>query len=849
MNFLGQAANITTEFREKELNDPINYKVNIRSMNENEEVHDRYKNKPRQIKEKDSINSFRINSSNLKKHINPSDLYEEELRKQNKNKINLYEFSSNYLNNEQSNLENINSIIQSMPPDQGISSQLIHVIDHHLNNLQEETKLKYEQNNKPYSPLNYYKNENLKEKNVQTQFIKAENGVYQVLKHVQTQNKVEYMNLEDIQKEREENGKRLIELEERYKDAKNKELLKEIEEKEKMNKKFNYNPEILEELKNILEKENELFNFNKKKNKYKKPLKKSNIENEKVKNPINKNEEEFVKEYAKYVVKKRIGEAEKEELNMQNKEWNQTRILSKNINGIVERNDDLPGYMGKDDYQMYYYNIKDERKEDLGKFKAPHWGVKYKKNKSDNSPNKINYNIIENNNKDNEMNNLNNLNKSNGENNVVEKNDSLEIKDIDKLPKFKQKEILEEKQNDFVNNAFETLDTKKIGLVTKSQLVTELKLDYDTIGIFGFNTKQDFIDKLDLFQTRLYNHLNPEELKNFIVENTKNKNKKINKNLEKNNKEEKDEKVKNINLNESNEIENEEEEDDDYLPVYGVKNDSFDLDEEDEKKLKPLTSKNLKEEKLSFPKLSNTNKIYSNNKNDIKPKSSNIKDVTYEDYKKEVNKYKSKDNINFTIPQPFSFDKNKRKSEMKSKEKIKELKDEREKLENDLLNKGFKANKLKNEIFIGNISNFIEGEKKERQRRVEKRMEKIEKEMKPFSFVIKDEEKQKEKMEFLKKREKSKEKFPQFKANNIKYTTRVNMNVENWEEKEKKKRNERIKKKSKELLLKSKLPPRLEQHKKEKEEKQLKEEKIKKQKLKEEKSEIVNKKNNKLPNY
>ena len=217
--------------------------------------------------------------------------------------------------------------------------------------------------------------------------------------------------------------------------------------------------------------------------------------------------------------------------------------------------------------------------------------------------------------------------------------------------------------------------------------------------------------------------------------------------------------------------------------------------------------------------MSNTNKLYSNNKNDIKPKSSNIKDVTYEDYKNEVNKYKSKDNINFTIPKPFSFDKNKRKSEMKSKEKIKELKDEREKLENDLLNKGFKANKLKNEIFIGNISNFIEGEKKERQRRVEKRMEKIEKEMKPFSFVIKDEIKQKEKMEFLKKREKSKDKFPEFKANNIKYTTRVNMNVENWEEKEKKKRNERIKKKSKELLLKSKLPPRLEQHKKEKEEK------------------------------
>ena len=86
--------------------------------------------------------------------------------------------------------------------------------------------------------------------------------------------------------------------------------------------------------------------------------------------------------------------------------------------------------------------------------------------------------------------------------------------------------------------------------------------------------------------------------------------------------------------------------------------------------------------------------------------------------------------------------------------------------------------------------------------------------MKPFSFVAKDEEKQKQKIEYLKKREKSKEKFPQFKANTIKFTTRVNMNVENWEEKERLKRNERIQKKSKQLLERSKLPPRLEQHEK-----------------------------------
>ena len=45
------------------------------------------------------------------------------------------------------------------------------------------------------------------------------------------------------------------------------------------------------------------------------------------------------------------------------------------------------------------------------------------------------------------------------------------------------------------------------------------------------------------------------------------------------------------------------------------------------------------------------------------------------------------------------------------------------------------------------------------------------------------------------------------------------MNVENWEEKERVKRNERIQKKSKQLLERSKLPPRLEQHEKEKIEK------------------------------
>ena len=180
MNFLGQAENITTKFRDKELDDPIDYRVNIRSMNENENIPDRYKNKPREIVERDAISSFRINGSQLKKHVNPSDIYEEELKKQqnyikslyninnttinsninnnngNNNNNKLYEFSQNYENGN-TNLENINKMIQSIPPGQPVSSQLLHVIDYKLNNLQQETKLKYEDKNEPFTTRNKIK--------------------------------------------------------------------------------------------------------------------------------------------------------------------------------------------------------------------------------------------------------------------------------------------------------------------------------------------------------------------------------------------------------------------------------------------------------------------------------------------------------------------------------------------------------------------------------------------------------------------------------------------------------------------------------------------------------------------
>ena len=70
--------NLSTKFVNNELGDPINYKTYLHNVDKSEnipEIPTRYQNKSRTIKERDSINSFRIYNTNLKKHTNPSDKY------------------------------------------------------------------------------------------------------------------------------------------------------------------------------------------------------------------------------------------------------------------------------------------------------------------------------------------------------------------------------------------------------------------------------------------------------------------------------------------------------------------------------------------------------------------------------------------------------------------------------------------------------------------------------------------------------------------------------------------------------------------------------------------------------
>lgn len=869
--------NMSTEFFNKDLNDPISYKVSLRSLQDSKEIPQRYKPKERTIKECDSIGSFRINTSSLKKRVNPSDEYEEYLRSKKINVLksstnndnNLFTYSSNYLqnNNDLNNNIDIKSIINRLDPNEPAGTNLISLIDSKVKILKDETELQLK--NSQVENKKEQQNTLLDEKNVDTHFIAATEDRMQMLKHVQTKNKPEYMSLEQIQKEKEENAKKLIELEKQYNLLKDEKYQRFLEEQEKLNKKYNYKPEITIDLLNsLLKQENEIFHFDKKlgRKKTSSSARLNSSTNRKVNlNPLNKNEEKYVKNLAKYAIKKKIKEVNEEKESKNNNEWNKTRIHSKNIRGVVSRSDGLPGYFGKDDYSLYYCNILDRNNNDKGKFNPPHWGEVSSKSQDKNRMSQsFTRNFSAKRSKSNLSRNMNEerLGQSAGSirgMNIEENKTEKEIKEVkeenidDVNSKVKINDV-----DSFIDKAFNELDTKKIGYVTKSQLCTEMNLNYDNLQHLGFSSKQDFIDKVNKIETKLFNHINREELKDFLTKIYNNylevKQQREEEEKEKKKKEEEGIPFLDIPKNEEELIEylqkpNNEDDEDDFLPVFHRR----DILESNSniKRLQRLKEEIDKNQKLlpSNPKEPVTSDITLQNKNGEKV-------VTYEDYKTVIDKFSSKDNINFTIPKPFSFNRKNAASakvRAKSLNKMKTMFELREEKEKENLRTQFRANQLKNEMFIGNIDNLIEADKKERRKRVEKRMEKIQREMKPFSFVQKDEEKLKEKRKKIEQIEKSKLEFPKFKANPVKWTTKVAM-IENIEQKNEKERKERVEKKAKELFEKSKLPPRLEMHEKEKEERKKKIVENNKKLLKDNKKHGVNQSKKfdptiKLPNY
>ena len=852
---LVDSLNLSTKFVNNELGDPINYKTYLHNVDKSDNIPDipnRYKNKDREIKERSSINSFRIYDNNLKKRKNPSDIYEQEIQKR------IEEEKQRQLNISQKPYIQPSWVVSN--PNISHKDNLLNVLESQVNLLKEETEANLKLNNSHISNGNKTTQDvnefSLNEQHVDTHFFNNENGVFQAFKHVRTMNKPEYMSIEQISQMREANAKKLIELEKEYKIAKDKEKLAKFrEEQEKMNKKFNYKPEILDELKEILKRENELFHFDKKKKKRPKSTNSINVDEKKVVKNINKSQEKYVKKFAKYKVKKKMNKLENENEKMNNKPWNYTKIESKNSMGVVERDDNLPGHLGKVDLSLYYYDITDEKNKIPEKFKAPHWEpvtrLDLQKNNNISSANNNNGIIFE---KKEEEENPNNDDKSNGNKSEIEK------PNLEELADNLTKEIFDYFNQEYI-----------FGLVTKSQISTEFNFEPDDLMRLKFDSKKDFISILENFHTDLYNRINYEELRkcllskvnennnnpnpvnNILKEKDKNTQNKIEENKdddniltsikeiknqlnsklkednnykeiineikdkenieeikEKNNdKNDVEENEDNDEDDKINEISEDEGDNEDYLPVYNTKNIIINYDntqkrlEETNKLLyqlegAPQGSTEMEEDSLEI-------------KIDLDVDKDNPKEVNYNDYKKVINKYNDKNAINFTIPKPFTFQED-TKSKINGIKRLQKFLESRKENEDKIINDKFKANFLKTEMFIGNINNLMEADKNAKQKRVEKGMKKLQEQMCPFSFVPEDEAKQKIKMEKQKIYETTKEKFSQFKAKPIKHTSRGGLNAEEIAKKEDKKRERRIQKNKIKILKESKKPPGMEMH-------------------------------------
>jgi hypothetical protein len=75
-------------------------------------------------------------------------------------------------------------------------------------------------------------------------------------------------------------------------------------------------------------------------------------------NPLEEKDIIYINKYENYLRNK------KDEYNKlgYEEEWNNTRLKSLNANGLVNRNDGLPGDLDIDDYKLYYYDIGENTK-------------------------------------------------------------------------------------------------------------------------------------------------------------------------------------------------------------------------------------------------------------------------------------------------------------------------------------------------------------------------------------------------------------------------------------------------------------------------------------------------------
>ena len=833
------------DYRLKELNDPINYEVSLReSVPELSEVPIRFVNKERRIRERDSLGGYRFFSDNLKKRTNPTEIYrkqlEEELIKK-KQMLSEYETNGGHLSQEQiDSIKNKSSFFPSTLNQNFYSASyfndvndisekdveyyknlsanenLLKVLDSQVDLLKQKGNEQFKKlsqseefnhlsKTKKYGKFLQDRENGLEERGVYTQFLSANDNKIQTLKHVITQDKPEYMPLEDLKKMKEEHEKELIDIEDEYYGR------KKISEEELRRQR--------EERKRLL-REKQLNNM----------IQRPGYTND---NPLEEKDYEFINKYNNYLINKqgnidKIGYEE---------EWNTTKVKSKNANGIVDRNDGLPGYLDQDDYKLYYYDINEEggelnferplkthkhigRENTLKRTFRNEPGYENTKGKfftSGSMPNMIN-NINEEElfNETNKLKIINNSNNNNPNQNQIKEDESIKKTKAKTNEEKELEKKMREKNEQFIKLIFGMLTKNRNGQVPKCKIISEMKLDENSIKDLGFKNKEDFEQKLNNYPSKEKDFMTENEFNFFILQKKpKSKSKK------KNNQNTNTENI-NINIFQNNNQEQ-------VLP--GMSTSYFDflknpstnarlehinktLDEKNMnyKKIKNNPNKNINNQRISVNiQKKRLNRSFDNEKNNNTEENINIKFNSAITAHFNKNNYTKKSDLNFTIPKPFEF----LKEDYHGKKllKMREILEERKKNEEDIFRHTFHANSLNRKMFDtnGDLNNIIEREKIARQKRVDKKKQEIISHSKPFSFYEADLK------SFMER--KSKEclppKFIPFKANPIQYKSQVNMYMGNTNL-ENERRKERIHQRALSVFNAASLPPRMEMHEKQK---------------------------------
>ena len=362
----------------------------------------------------------------------------------------------------------------------------------------------------------------------------------------------------------------------------------------------------------------------------------------------------------------------------------------------------------------------------------------------------------------------------------------------------------------FAKLVFALLDKDKNGFITKEYIISNVSLDDKILQDLGFQNQDNF--KQLLINSGKSENITEKEFINILlgqagildIYNINSSIPNVNASTSTYSKQKK---------NGDDFVEISDEEDSDFdLP--GLRTHVYDFLELPDNYQKLEALKKLEEENLNNTN-KNKNKSKSSKKNNILINIGKDRKIaiSYHEYLTFLRRFHRKNQLNFTIPEPFEF--LKKDYQRKKIQKIKEILEDRVKDEDYFVFYQFHANELKKGIWGNRMQNIIQYEREQRQLRTEKLKEKIIAEMKPFSFYEKDERKYKEKI----KQEPIPPTFPPFRANAIKWLSQV-LIYEDMLKQEKEEREQRIKERMEKTQLASKLPPRMQMYEEERKERE-----------------------------